>query len=180
MSKAVCGPNFFKQSISTQQADVSIVNCLSNMTPSLTTLCLSFLLTLVLLSHTEYFVPDTHFVSIALKLTLFFSCFFNYNSCICLSWMKALPAMKYLNKFFTVKCIVINKLKHNKKISYLHRIFVISSFYFSVLLVKIKILGPKVCMIYQSIKEKTLLPLILQWSRMRFFHPHTKMHFMWQ
>lgn len=109
---------------------------------------------------------------------LFF--FLNYNSCICLSWMKALPAMKYLNKFFTVKCIVINKLKHNKKISYLHRIFVTSSFYFSVLLVKIKILGPKVCMIYQSIKEKTLLPLILQWSRMRFFHLHTKTHFMWQ
>lgn len=88
----------------------------------------------------------------------------SYNSCICLSWMKALLAVKYLNKFFTVKSIVINKLKHNKKISYLHRIFVISSFYYHVPM-KIKILDPKVCMIYQPVKKKNPLLLILQWNR---------------
>ena len=121
--------------------------------------------------HTSLTIPPQVFCS---RHNLCFHCpktdigfrpvLLSYNSCICLSWMKALPAVKYLNKFFTVKSIVINKLKHNKKISYLHRIFVISSFYYPVP-VKIKILGPKVCMIYQPVKEKNPLLLILQCNR---------------
>lgn len=157
-------PWLLKIPIAKQQANVSIGNCVCNMTAPLTTLFLDFLFTLFWLSHPRYFVPDILCFHCSETDIGFCPVLLSYNSCICLSWMKALLAVKYLNKFFTVKSIVINKLKHNKKISYLHRIFVISSFYYHVPM-KIKILDPNVCMIYQPVKEKNPLLLILQWNR---------------
>ena len=107
-------------------------------------------------SHTRYFILNIYFVSIALKLILFFSCSFELQLEHLSFLDESFACHRNLNKLFTVGQIIINKLKHNKKTSYLQGIFVIiiSSSYFSIHLVKIKILGLNVYMIYnQLVKE---------------------------